>query len=198
LAAIPEIEIEKLRDLNSSKQIAFAYLTCERLYPNYVYFSINYNFGDPFILRESIDFIYYSIFESNPNKVKINSLEKGVDKNTPEPGEFDTGLASSALDACTAILESLAFLIDNKFSRIINISTFATDTVFMYVQDIEKLDFNKDKDFKKRIYTHPLMENEIKIQSGIITFLNNSTSLDFGDLQTLKQLQGGNKGSLDL
>jgi uncharacterized protein YjaG (DUF416 family) len=32
-------EIDKLKDLDFEKQVTFTYLTCERLYPNYVYFS---------------------------------------------------------------------------------------------------------------------------------------------------------------
>ena len=34
-------EINKLKDFDFTKQAAFAYLTCERLYPNYTYFSDN-------------------------------------------------------------------------------------------------------------------------------------------------------------
>lgn len=192
-------ELNKLKDLNFKKQAAFAYLICERLYPNYVYFSDNYNFGNPKVLREAIDYLYLNLFESNLDKNKINSLIKKVNKNTPEPGEFDTGLASSALDACTSIYESLNFLIDKKFSRIKDTSTFATDTVHMYIQDIDKLDFNQDKNFQQKIKNHPLMKKEIAMQSGIISFLNNTKVFDFGDLQTLLRLQENNKKSnLDL
>jgi hypothetical protein len=192
-------EVNKLRELDFTKQVAFAYLTCERLYPNYVYFSDNYNFGNSRVLREAIDYLYRSLFESNPDKNKIHSLIKKVDKNTPDTEDHTTTFVSSALDACTAINEALDFLIDKEFSRIKDISTFATDTVNMYIQEKEALDFNKDKNFQKKIDSHPLMQKEIAVQSGIITFLSNSKTIDFEDIQTLLQLQQNNKkGSLDL
>jgi hypothetical protein len=108
-------------------------------------------------------------------------------------------LASSALDACSAICESLNSLGDVKFSRIKNISTFATDTADMYIQDIESLDFNTDKNYQQKIDNHPLMKKEVAMQSGIIIFLSNSKTFDFSDLQTLLHLQENDKKSnLDL
>lgn len=194
-------EINQLQKLDFTKQLVFAYLTCERLYPNYVYFFDNFHFGDPEILREAIDFLYISIFETRPDKNKIDSLIKKVNKITPDPGEFDTGLASSALDACTAVSDSLDFLIDKEFSRIKDISTFGTDTVDMYIQGLEPdLDFNKDRiGFRQRIDNHPLMKKEIAIQTGIIAFLTKSKGIDVDDLKPLFQLQENNgKGNIGL
>lgn len=191
-------EINKLKDLDFTKQLAFAYLTCERLYPNYVYFSDNYNFGTPIILREAIDFLYQNIFEKNPDKAKINSLVKKIEKNTPDTEDFTTIFVSSALDACTCILDSLDFLIDKDFSRIKSISTYATDTVDMYIREIENIEAS-DKNFIQKVNEHLLMYKEISIQQGIIAFLNKSKSIDFEDIQTLLHLQENNiKGSLDL
>lgn len=188
-------ELKILEQLNFSKQAAFAYLTCERLFPNYVYFSHNFDFGKPTILREAIDFLYLNIFEKNPDENKINSLSKKIEENTPDPGEFETGLASSALDACAALYHSLLFLTSKDFSNISYISTSATDSVHMYIQEVDDLDFNTDKLFQEKIDNHPLMKREISIQKGIITFLSNSKKLDYGDIQTLLTLQDNNKKS---
>lgn len=188
-------ELNKLKDLDFTKQMAFAYLTCERLFTNYIYFSNNFNFGNPDVLREAIDFLYQNIFDKNPDKNKINLLTKEVEKNTPDTENFSTNFVSSALDACTAVLESLDFLVDNQFSRIKDISSFATDTVYMYIQYIDKLDFNTDRGFQQKIDNHPLMQKEVAIQLGIITFLSNSRAFDYGDIQTLLHLQENNKKS---
>jgi uncharacterized protein YjaG (DUF416 family) len=193
------IDISSLKSLDFIKQLSFAYLTCERLYPNYVFFSENNNFGNPLVLRESIDYLFNNLFQVEFNQQEIEILIKKVDSNTPEPGDFDTLLASSALDACTSLLDSLNFVIDKDFSRIENISTYATDTVHMYVQEIEDLDFNNDPDFDGKIYRHPLMKKELTIQSGIINFLMRRKSFDREDLQTLLNLQENNsKGNLNL
>src|SRR6202000_337984 len=100
----------------------------ERLYPNYVYFSKHFHFGEPAALRIFIDFIY-EILLSNPyNPDQIQQYLAELEPNFPAPENFDTILASSSLDACSAILETLNFIADKKFQRILDISTFATDT----------------------------------------------------------------------
>jgi uncharacterized protein YjaG (DUF416 family) len=192
-------EINKLKDLDFQKQAVFAYLTCERLYPNYVFFSENFNFGDPGILRSAVDYLNDNLFTIAAKRSEIDSLLNELNKNTPDTEDFTTHLVSSALDACTTIQDSLEFLIDKKFSRIIQISTNAIDTVDMYIQEIEGLDYNSDKDFQNKINNHPLMKKEIDIQIGIIRFLCKSKTLNFEDIITLLLLQDNNKrGSLNL
>lgn len=191
-------EINKLKELDFTKQLAFAYLTCERLYPNYVYFSKKYEFGNPDILRTAIDFLYSNLFDNKTDKVKINSIIKKVDKNIPEPADYDTILASSALDTCTTICESLDFLIDKDISRLDSISTFSTDTVHMYIDVTDNLDFNTDKNFQHKIDNHPLMIKEVSIQKGIISYLFKIKNIEPSDISTLLQLQENNKGSLSL
>ena len=186
-------EVDKLKKLDFPKQAAFNYLTCERLYPNYVYFSDNFDFGNPDVLRAAVDYLYRNIFQISPDKNKITILTKEVGKNTPDTESFSTIFVSSALDARTAIGDSLDLLIDKDFSCIKNISTYATDTVSMYIQEMESLDLNKDNDFQNKIEEHPLMRSEIAMQSGIISFLANSKVFDFGDLQILLHLQENNK-----
>lgn len=191
-------EINKLKELGFTKQLAFAYLTCERLYPNYVYFSNNYNFGDSGILRTAIDYLYDNLFENNPDKNKVNSLIKKVDKNTPDTEDFATIFVSSALDACTCILDSLTFLLNKDFSKIEYISSYGFDTVDMYVREVENIEA-ADKNFIQKVSEHILMKRELSIQQGIIAFLSNTISPDYGDIETLLQFQENNKkGSLDL
>jgi uncharacterized protein YjaG (DUF416 family) len=182
-------EIEELKPLDFTKQATFAYLTCERLYPNYVYFSANFSFGEPRILRKAIDYLYQVILVGNPDKATVTQLLESVEKNTPDTEDFSTPLVSSALDACTATLDSLHFLIDMDFQRIEAVSSYATDTASMYIQDKEELDYNSDKNFQSKIDSHPLMKKEIEIQSGIITFLYGTKKIDSEDIKTLLLLQ---------
>lgn len=187
-------EINKLKELDFTKQKTFAYLTCERLYPNYLFFSENYDFGNQNILREAIDFLYLNLFETNLDKTKINSLVKKVEENTPDTSDFSTIYVSSALDACTCILDSLHFLLDKDFLKLTYISSCATDTVDMYIQEIENIELS-DKDFRHKVDSHPLMKKEFEMQSGIIAFLSNSKNIDHEDIQTLLRLQENNKKS---
>lgn len=188
--------INQLQQLDFTKQLAFAYLACERLYPNYVYFSENFHFGDSEVLREAIDFLYTCIFEHHPDKNKINSLIKKIDKNTPDTEDFSTIYVSSALDACTAIRDSLDFLIDKDFSRIKYISSYGYDTVDMYVREIKNIELS-DKNWEQKVVEHPLMKKEIFTQQGIVAFLTKSKEIDMDDIKTLLHLQE-NKGKSNI
>ncbi|GAA3919744.1 DUF416 family protein [Chitinophaga oryziterrae] len=191
-------EFNTLSELNFQKQLVFAYLTCARLYPNYVYFSAKYNFGSPDILEKSINYIHQNIFQHKIDIPTIKNFLEELDKATPYPENYDTVLVSASLDACNVIFETLNFLVDKDVKRLSDISTMATDTADMYIQEIDDLDFNTDKDFQLKIDRHPIMKREIAMQQGIITYLSQITELEPSDLQTLIRLQENNRGSLNL
>jgi uncharacterized protein YjaG (DUF416 family) len=190
-------EVDLLKSLDFQKQKAFAYLTCIRLYPNYAYFSKKFNFGNPLILNEGIEYIYLNILDQNSNKTKIDELISKIDRLIPETANFKTILASSALDACVVVNTSLDFLISKEFYLIDEISTSAYDTVHMFIQATDHLDYNTDKHFQQKIDDHPLMKKELKVQKGIISFLSTIGKLDHSDIDTLLVIQG-NSGSLNL
>lgn len=52
-----QIKKESVR-LSNEGRLLFAALTCEKLYPNYVYFYRAFNWGDPNVLDEAIGFIF--------------------------------------------------------------------------------------------------------------------------------------------
>jgi uncharacterized protein YjaG (DUF416 family) len=191
-------ELAQLKNLDFTKQRTFAYLTCERLYPNFVYFSQKYKFGKPGDLQEAIQYLYAHLFDKAIDITQVNSLINKVEINMPQPADYDTILASSALDACTSIIEALAFLIDVQPPRLENISTVATDTVAMYIHDTNNLDPNTDPNFQQKINSNPLVIKEIAIQKGIISYLSKIDHLQYSDISTLIQLQENNKGSLSL
>jgi uncharacterized protein YjaG (DUF416 family) len=192
-------ELKQLLKLDHKKQIVFAYLTCERLYPNFLYFHNNYKFGNPHILREAIEFIYNSIITADTDNKKIHQLLKDIDTNTPYPGDFNTTFASAALNACGVIYETLNLLSNAKDSGklIKDISTMATDTIDLYIQEHDNLDYNTDEDFEDKIFHNPLMQSELRIQKGIIVYLSKIHRVDATDIETLKELQfNNNKGNL--
>jgi len=191
--------IDQIKKLDFNIQLIVAYLTCERLYPNYVYFSNKFEFGDSSKLRSAIDYIYEHLFENDFDIAKIKTIIGFVEKNTPEPGEFQTILASSALDAGVSIIETLESMIVKDRDRLSDVSKSAVETVYMYIQEIENLDYKNDDEFDIKMDNHPLMKNELQIQQGIITYLINSRKINYDDVNTLLQLQDKNgKGNLEL
>jgi uncharacterized protein YjaG (DUF416 family) len=192
--------IPDLEKLDYQKQLVFAYLTCERLYPNYAFFSNNFDFGDKEVLREAIDFIYNALLMSNFSKEEeTKSFLNIIDINTPFPHNFNTALASSALDASSVILETLNFMLDKNASRLNDISMLATDTVDMYIHDRDNLDFNTDPQFEYKILNDPLMQRELNTQKGIINYLTKINDIALIDINYLLDLQYNNhKGNIDL
>jgi uncharacterized protein YjaG (DUF416 family) len=189
-------DIDKLIKLDYTSQVAFAYLTCERLYPNYVYYSERYNFGEPEALRNAIDFIYSNIFRQDFDLLRINSLVAELDKNTPEDG--GTALADAASTACGVICNSFSFFFNQDTERLEDIAGMATEFLHHYIQEIENLD-DLDADFENNINQHPHMQREEAIQTGILRFLMNTKKLNYEDISILVDLQESEKrGSLGL
>ena len=187
-------EINKLRELDFNKQLAFAFLTCERFYPNYFYFSQNYNFGDPFILREAIDFVYGSIFQPiNLNQQKLDHLLSAVFNNIPDTNNFTTFYATIAMYSGGIIYESTNLVKHSDIDRILHeISTMAIDAVDCFIQVRDDMNYD-DENFEEKILNDPLMRSEIAIQKGVIDFLIQSKDIDLKDIETLLRLQESNK-----
>ncbi|MCA6442529.1 MAG: DUF416 family protein [Bacteroidetes bacterium] len=172
-------------------------MTSLRLYPNYVFFEKKYKFGKAEILRKYLSTIREQIINVK-SEIKFDNYESIIEKITPVPHEYDSVLASSALDACASVVELISYIEDRDYSHIQSILTLATDSVDMYIQENENLDMNNE-DFEMRIATHPLMVKEHNIQKGIIGYLNKIQKIDEKDLLTLEILQENNGlGNLNL
>ena len=184
--------------MSTQKQLAFCYLTCERLLPNYAYFSRVCAFGSPTVLRTAIDFLYDAIFSTEPDSIRVRQLIGLIDPNTPDTEDFETIFVSSALDACSATIDSLEFLLNNDFKKISDVSTSAIDTVEMYTSDL--IDNDPDNtSARENEMLHPLVEREIAIQQAIISVLDSKPHLTPHDIETLLHIQSENtNGSLNL
>ncbi|UYQ91178.1 YjaG family protein [Chitinophaga horti] len=187
-----------LKGLGYHKQLAFAYLACERLYPNYVHFSNKNAFGDPAILKEAIQFVRAAVLAKNINQTQRERLLHIVNEHTPLPEDFGTALASAALDATSVIFHTLDFMSDQNAASLEDISNAATDSVHIYIQENLSLNF-QSPDFENIILQHPLMLQEVHIQEGIITYLSKIGEVEEDDLETLMAMQDKEgKGNLGL
>ncbi len=190
-------ELEKLKILDKRKQITFAYLTCERLFRNYLHFSTQYKFGNPILIRNVIDQIRRYINGYELTAAEAKQLINTVSINSPLPEKYDSIYASSALDACTVIIDSLNFIFDENTSRLVDISTMAFDTVDMFIQERDNLDFNVDMEFENKIQNDKLYKTEENIQIGIINYLTKIDSITEDDLNELNKLQKSGTGNIN-
>ena len=166
---MPIPNIQALTNLSLAKQITFAYLACERVFPNYVYFYNNYSFGNPEIVRNAIDFIEQSIFDwKNINRSRVEYFLTAIYNNTPNTNDFTTFYATIAMCSGGVIFESVNLLRQADPSKCLSdISTMVTDAIDCFIQVRDDLEYG-EADFEEKITNDPLMQGEIASQVGII------------------------------
>lgn len=162
----------KLKSLSMEQQLLFAALTCERLYPNYLYFHERFGWGNPTVLLDSIDMIYQSVFIKNLyGSSEIQQYIEAVDMVTPNTEDYSTVFASFALDACTSVYSTLNFMLDKSLDHIADVASYARDTIDMFIQVRDDID-TQFKDLETKIANDSLMIQEKSRQVSIIEKLN--------------------------
>lgn len=89
------------------------------------------------------------------------------EENIPDTEDFDSIFVSSALDASTSIVALLRDTDSIATDVVVEIASFARDTVDMYVQELESMEFY-GAELEEKILKHPLMQAELKSQRETI------------------------------
>ncbi len=133
--------------LPREKQLSVAITICKKLFFDYQEFSDKNKWGEPDLLLDAINLADRSQSEEI-NLTSVKLLLKKIDEITPDTEDFTN--ASYALNACTAVYETLEFIMDNDSTHIVNIGSHLTDTVYAKIQ--EDSDLTPDQ-----ADNHPLM-----------------------------------------
>jgi uncharacterized protein len=89
-------------------------------------------------------------------------------------------------------------LIESDVDKIVKTATYATDSVDLYVQEIENMDPNSPE-LEQVILTHRLMQRELSQQEKDLKFVEQAISLNSILLFQLKKSWNNNgKSNLDL
>lgn len=157
--------------LSKNARVLFAALTCEMLYPNYVVFEKRTGWGESEILMEAIAIIYQQVIKDGLYSVEeIEDMINRIDSITPDTEDFTDLSTSFALDACTSIYSTLNYLLENNLNHILDVVTYAIDTVDMFVQIKE--DFNSpDPGIETKIANDQFMIAEKNRQLKLIKTL---------------------------
>jgi uncharacterized protein YjaG (DUF416 family) len=127
------------------KKILLAISVCKKLFFDYQNFAIENNWGNPDILLDAIKLAEgFQIVD----KMKIKNLLTQIEQNCPDSEDF--GNASYAINASSAVYETLQYLIDQNSEHIYNIGISLTDTVDFKIQEDDELT-------DEQIDSHPLM-----------------------------------------
>ncbi len=159
----------EVRKLSHSRRLAFAASCCERAYPNYVAFFQHTHWGGPATLRAALNKVWDFVEGSIKALADISELEQKCAAVTPDLDDFSTSeidvQAGAAQEAAFMVRLLLQFCRDNQVSYAVRITTFARDTIDMYIQVAENLD-PSDPELDAKIAQNPLMRQEIRNQES--------------------------------
>jgi hypothetical protein len=144
------------------------------------------NWGRPEILRRSLNEVWDSLERGiSLSTDRIDALKQQCDQIIPDTEDFSSTYTSAALDAGTAVLATLECCRNGDPKHALDAASFCIDTVDMYIQDRDSLDYS-DVEFEHKIYTDPLMVRELEGQRKDLLELAHSESLNSDLLRKLR------------
>lgn len=163
-----ENSLASLAALSRKKQLAFALLVFERLLPSLIAFSKDTGFDDSNCLqaRDAV----WSALQNGSEGALDQSLNEACLKNAPDTEDFSHELTSSALNAVLAISDIIDFALDGSTDHIVNVSTLARDSVYLYLSNLEHSIVSSSEE-DERIAADPLMQQELRREEEDIKFL---------------------------
>jgi uncharacterized protein YjaG (DUF416 family) len=120
---------------------------CKKLFFDYQIFSHENSWGDSDLLLDGINFIQKSNLEE-VDVLQTNIFIEEIEKITPDTEDFSN--CSYALNACTAVLDTLNYLISKNIDSILSCCTYLNDTVDFKIQEPTTLP-------ESQINSHPAM-----------------------------------------
>lgn len=142
-----------ISQLPFEEQLHLAITVCKKLFFDYEDFCSENAFGDSDYLLGLINDLQngnYSIF----NEQTLNDIQK----ITPDSEDF--GDASYAINACSAVYETIEFCKDKNPIHVISIGSCLTDTVDFKIQEEDELSDDEINNHKMMIEARQFLLNE--------------------------------------
>lgn len=199
---LPAFNSEVLKDrlikLDSKRQLAFGAVCCERLLPNYLAFQKDAGWGNFDLVRKALDCVWASLNGRTPSSQEIKEITTSCESAAPDSEDFDSLYVTSAQDACFAVCSLLDYLLESDVLKVVQVATYATDSVDLYVQEIESMAPN-DPQLEQKILMHRLMQRELAQEEADLKTIELAPSLNQDFLVQLKTSWNNNgKSNLDL
>lgn len=189
---------ERLINLENKGQLAFGAVCCERLLPNYLAFQKDTGWGDINLVREALDCVWASISGNLRSPQEIRNISASCEAAAPSSDDFQSLYVTSAQDVCFAVCGLLDYLLENDVDKIVQVATYAIDSVDLYVQEIENMVPN-DPRLEQKILSHSLMQRELMQQEENLKAIEQARHLNQEFLDRLKQSWDNNgKSNLDI
>ncbi len=188
-----EFLASQLRLLEERKRLGFALWCTERLFPNYVAFRKETGQGDPLVLRRALDIVWEHLKNQPPSSLTgVASLSRNCESQAPASEDSGSLLVTAAQDAVFAVCSLLDYLEGNDVDALLRPSSYALDSLDLYIQETEALDL-RDMERESKILEHPLMRVELEEQRRLLGQL--SMCEDVYDLvEGIREVRVGNLG----
>jgi uncharacterized protein YjaG (DUF416 family) len=188
----------RLNNFSNKQQLAFGVLCCERLIPNYSAFQNEVGWGDISIVRGALDGVGASFDHKALNSQEIINAALLCESVAPNSENFSSLYVTSAQDTCFAICNLLDFLLESDTNKIVQVATYATDSVDLYIQEIERISPD-DPQLEQKILLHRLMQRELLQQEEDLKAIELASSINQNFLINRKAAcSNRGKSNLDL
>lgn len=178
---------QKIERFNSKQLALFNYANCEKVKPIFLLFFQNELWGNRELLDDALIIQSQFIQEIPLADSDLMSLINDMELNAPELDNFETGLASYALDSVAIFIESLLFLKTEDKTHAINVSSLLRDLVDMFVQEKNNFDPN-DNQFEKKIQDDYFMKKENERQLKLFEIISLDSQIDFDYINHVRNI----------
>ncbi len=187
MAFDPTVIRRELSGLSTSHRVAFCASCCQRLIPSYERFARTEGWGTPEVLKAAMEEIWQSL-EANRglSQERIRDLARQCEKAAPDTERFSSLYTSAALDAASALVETLQCCEDGDPTHGVNAATSARDSVDMYIQVRDHLD-PQGEAMEEAIARDPLMQREMKKQENDLSGLKQAAILTPESVKSLRE-----------
>lgn len=173
----------RLEALPSRSRIAYGLSCCERMLRNYIAFKQKVQWGDERPLQKALDELWKCVEGEEMAKSAAKQLYEACEVVAPDSDDFSELLTGSAQEACFSICCILEYLLHGDVEQIAQVSSFAIDTLDLYVSALldgfdrtPHVIFNR-KERDEQIRLHPLMQRELARQDADLKFLASNPDL---------------------
>jgi hypothetical protein len=188
----------RLARLDHKQRLAFGASCCERLLPNYSAFQQDAGWGDISPVRRSLDFVWSFLYRESIDLEEAERITAACEAVAPSSDDCESLYVTAAQDACFAVCGLLDCLRHDDVERIVQVATYATDSVDLYVQEVENMAAN-DPQLEQKILAHRLMQRELSTQEQTLALLEQSPSVSSELLDQIKALwDNEGRSNLDL
>jgi hypothetical protein len=189
-AAFDEAKLKReLRALSAAHRLAFAASCSERLFPGFCVFSEREDFGDPALLRHSLDTAWQMLYGEELPREEVENLIESCRSAIPDSDDHPTFLGSIGQRATLATLYTLECSLSGDVQRATWAGRCVVGAIGAYLGGLRLRQIGSHTvtaAMEQQVKQDPLMRNEVGKQVQDLRVLQASAQLEPDLLEQLR------------